>query len=62
MDASIPDGRRTVVSIVVSPLSTLAALVDSFGRVMLLDCETFTIRRMWKGIKYIFTELQENLS
>jgi hypothetical protein len=50
MDSSIPDSRRSIVSIVVSPLSNLAALVDSFGRVILLDCEMFTVRRMWKGI------------
>lgn len=51
MDSSIPDSRRSILSIVVSPLGTLAALVDSFGRVILLDCESFTIRRMWKGKK-----------
>lgn len=49
MDSSIPDNRRSVLSIAISPLGTLAALVDSFGRVLLLDCENFTIRRMWKG-------------
>lgn len=54
MDSSIPDSRRSVSSIAVSPLGTLAALVDSFGRVLLLDCESFTLRRMWKGI-YVLT-------
>ena len=49
MDCNLPDARRTVVSVSVSPLGDLAALVDGFGRVLLLDCQTFTIRRMWKG-------------
>ena len=49
MDSSIPDNRRSISSITISPLGNLAALVDSFGRVILLDCETITIRRMWKG-------------
>lgn len=51
MDSSIPDSRRSVLSIVVSPLGNLAALVDGFGRIFLLDCESFTVRKMWKGIK-----------
>lgn len=49
MDSSIPDNRRSISSIAISPLGNLAALVDSFGRVILLDCESITIRRMWKG-------------
>lgn len=51
MDSSIPDSRRSVLSVVVSPLGNLAALVDGFGRIFLLDCESFTVRKMWKGIK-----------
>ena len=49
MSTNIPDNRRSVVSISVSPLGNLAAAVDCFGRVLLLDCETLVIRRMWKG-------------
>ncbi len=49
MDCNLPDARRTIMSVTVSPLGDLAALVDAFGRVLLLECETFTIRRMWKG-------------
>ena len=50
MDCNLPDGRRTVVAVSVSPLGDLLALVDAFGRVMLLECQTFTVRRMWKGM------------
>ena len=49
MSTNIPDNRRSVLSVTVSPLGNLAALVDGFGRVLLLDCETLIIRRMWKG-------------
>ncbi len=46
---NIPDDRRTVNTIVVSPLGNLAAVVDCFGRVLLLDSQELVIRRMWKG-------------
>ena len=49
MSTNIPDSRRSVLSVCVSPLGNLAAAVDCFGRVLLLDCETLIIRRMWKG-------------
>lgn len=49
MSTNIPDSRRSVLSVCVSPLANLAAAVDCFGRVLLLDCETLVIRRMWKG-------------
>ena len=51
MSTNIPDSRRSVLSVCVSPLANLAAVVDCFGRVLLLDCETLVIRRMWKGNK-----------
>jgi len=38
------------VAVSVSPLGDLLAIVDAFGRVMLLECQTFTVRRMWKGV------------
>lgn len=50
MEVSIPDNRRSILSIAVSPLGNLAALVDSFGRVILLDCDNLVVRRMWKGM------------
>ncbi len=50
MDCSIPDNRRSVLSIAISPLGNLAALVDSFGRILLLNCDSLAIRRMWKGM------------
>ncbi len=46
---NIPDDRRSVNTVVVSPLGNLAALVDCFGRVLLLDSQELVIRRMWKG-------------
>ena len=48
-DCNLPDALRTVLSITISPLGDLAALVDGFGRVLLLECDTFTVRRIWKG-------------
>ena len=53
MSTNIPDSRRSVLSVCVSPLANLAAAVDCFGRVLLLDCETLVIRRMWKGSIFI---------
>ena len=47
---NVPDGRRTVHSIVVSPMGNLAAVVDCFGRVLLLDSQELVLRRMWKGV------------
>ena len=46
---NIPDERRAVSSISVSPLGDLCACVDHFGRVLLLHSHSMTIRRMWKG-------------
>lgn len=48
---------RKILSIVPSPpspltgKSSLAALTDSYGRVILLDLESCTIVRMWKGMR-----------
>ena len=50
---NIPDIRRQVNSIVVSPIGNLAALVDGFGRVLLLDTVSLAIRRMWKGTQTV---------
>ena len=57
MSTNIPDYRRSVLSVCVSPLGNLAAMVDCFGRVLLLDCEALVIRRMWKGVSKTFTPL-----
>ena len=46
---NIPDERRAVVSISVSPLGDLSVCVDGFGRVLLLENHSMTLRRMWKG-------------
>ena len=53
---NIPDPRRHVKSIVLSPVGNLAALVDGFGRVMLLDVSSLVIRRMWKGQSITHTD------
>jgi len=48
---------RKILSIIPSPpspttgKSSLAALTDSYGRVILLDLESCTIIRMWKGMR-----------
>ena len=46
---NIPDERRTVYSLTPSLVGDLAAAVDCFGRVLLLDCGGVVVRRMWKG-------------
>ena len=43
---NVPDQRRSVGSIVISPLGNLAALVDGFGRVLVMDVESLAVRRM----------------
>ena len=47
---NIPDERRTISRILASPLGDLSVCVDEFGRVLLLENHTMTIRRMWKGL------------
>ena len=49
---NIPDERRAVVSISVSPLGDLSVCVDGFGRVLLLENHSMTLRRMWKGTNF----------
>lgn len=51
MSTNIPDERRTVYSLTPSPMGDLAAAVDCFGRVLLLDCGSVVVRRMWKGYR-----------
>ena len=46
---NIPDERRSVISISVSPIGDLSVCVDEFGRVLLLDNHAMAIRKMWKG-------------
>ena len=36
-------------SLAVSPLADLAAAVDCFGRVLLVDTQQLLVARMWKG-------------
>ncbi|MGH0155067.1 UNVERIFIED_CONTAM: hypothetical protein FKN15_051405 [Acipenser sinensis] len=45
----LPDSRRHGESICLSPCSTLAAVTDDFGRVILLDVARGLAIRMWKG-------------
>jgi hypothetical protein len=51
MSTNVPDDRRAVSSISVSPLGDLSVCVDGFGRVLLLENHSMTIRRMWKGYR-----------
>ena len=45
----LPDKRRHAESIVLSPDNKLAAVTDSFGRVMLVEVHRGVALRMWKG-------------
>ncbi|XP_063775203.1 rab3 GTPase-activating protein non-catalytic subunit isoform X2 [Pseudophryne corroboree] len=47
----LPDSRRHGESISLSPCSTLAAVTDDFGRVILLDVGRGVAIRMWKGYR-----------
>ncbi|XP_033859134.3 rab3 GTPase-activating protein non-catalytic subunit [Acipenser ruthenus] len=47
----LPDSRRHGESICLSPCSTLAAVTDDFGRVILLDVARGLAIRMWKGYR-----------
>ncbi|XP_064601694.1 rab3 GTPase-activating protein non-catalytic subunit-like isoform X2 [Liolophura sinensis] len=47
----LPDKRRQGESIVLSPSCNYAATTDSFGRVFLIDVESGTAVRMWKGYR-----------
>ncbi|XP_016020512.2 rab3 GTPase-activating protein non-catalytic subunit isoform X5 [Rousettus aegyptiacus] len=47
----LPDSRRHGESICLSPCSTLAAVTDDFGRVILLDVARGIAIRMWKGYR-----------
>ncbi|XP_055341436.1 rab3 GTPase-activating protein non-catalytic subunit-like, partial [Paramacrobiotus metropolitanus] len=48
---SLLDARRIATNVVLSDKSRLAALTDNFGRVLLMDCSTGVIIRMWKGYR-----------
>ena len=45
------DAHREATSIVLSGSSRVAAMTDNFGRVLLLDCGSGYIVRMWKGYR-----------
>ena len=45
------DARREATSIVLSGSNRVAAMTDNFGRVLLLDCGSGYIVRMWKGYR-----------
>ncbi|XP_075060377.1 rab3 GTPase-activating protein non-catalytic subunit [Mixophyes fleayi] len=47
----LPDSRRHGESISLSPCTTLAAVTDDFGRVILLDVGRGVAIRMWKGYR-----------
>ncbi len=45
------DKNRKIESIILSPVRRYAALMDSFGRISILDCQTLAILRMFKGCR-----------
>jgi hypothetical protein len=47
----LSDPRRVITAIVLSPNSKMALTMDELGRVLLLDCESFLITRIWKGYR-----------
>ena len=46
----LPDKRRHGETICLSPDNRMAAMTDSFGRVLLVDIMRGTALRMWKGV------------
>ncbi|CAM9228135.1 unnamed protein product, partial [Hapterophycus canaliculatus] len=50
-DGGLQDGWRRVSRLCLDPSGRLAAAADGFGRVMLVDCATRQILRMWKGVR-----------
>lgn len=46
---SVPDKRRTGLSLSLAPGRRLAAVTDDFGRVTLIDVQRGVALRMWKG-------------
>ena len=46
---NLHDQSRAVEDITISPCGRLAAAVDSFGRVLLVDTQRMLITKMWKG-------------
>eukprot|EP01083_Nonionella_stella_P079702 218802_1 len=45
------DPNRKIEEVVLSPLRRYAALIDSYGRISVLDCKTCCIVRMFKGCR-----------
>ncbi|ROT62239.1 putative rab3 GTPase-activating protein non-catalytic subunit [Penaeus vannamei] len=48
---SVPDKRRTGLSLSLAPGRRLAAVTDDFGRVTLIDVQRGVALRMWKGYR-----------
>ncbi|KAK7080271.1 Rab3 GTPase-activating protein non-catalytic subunit, partial [Halocaridina rubra] len=51
MRSSIPDKRRTGLSVSLAPGRRLAAVTDDFGRVTVVDVQRGATIRMWKGYR-----------
>ncbi|XP_065904739.1 rab3 GTPase-activating protein non-catalytic subunit-like isoform X3 [Dysidea avara] len=51
MSCNLHDQSRAVEDITISPCGRLAAAVDSFGRVLLVDTQRMLITKMWKGYR-----------
>ena len=48
IQSTFTDQNRKIEQIILSPLRKYAALIDSYGRISILDCQTCSIIRMFK--------------
>ena len=48
---TLEDQRRQITSVTVDPYELYAVTCDNFGRVMLIDVESTSIIRVWKGYR-----------
>jgi hypothetical protein len=50
---TLEDQRRQILAISVDPFEQYAVMCDNFGRVMLLDVDSNSIVRVWKGYREV---------
>ena len=48
IQCTLSDPNRRIDQVIVSPLRRYAALIDSYGRISILDCQTCSVIRMFK--------------
>ena len=46
----VKDGHRVGERMILSPSGLLACVTDNLGRILLLDTDDMSIRRIWKGV------------